>query len=294
MNINVRRIVLALCICTGVLSCKEVPPLIDFSEPILLARDTTYVTTDIPQNPLKSVLIEDVSGVKCNNCPRAAIIAHDVQKKYAEGRVIVMTLHSNDFGAFTSPYADSKDTFNTAEATQIIQDLYIGNVAGLPTGCIDRKVFDGETQSLLAYAKWETKVDEQLLETPKVLVDVEIIRKPGRTIIANVKATFLEDDATPVYMSVFITESHILSKQKMPDNTYDKNFEHNFILRKGVTTFSGLRLAESVEVGRVFEKGFEIDIPEKYKIENCSIVVLINKIGATSNEVLQSAEGQID
>ena len=94
-----------------IFGCTEVPPFIDFSEPILLAKDTTYITTDIPQNVLKNVLIEDISGVKCNNCPKAADIAHDIQGKNDLGRVVVMTLHSNKYGAFTAPYSDSKDTF---------------------------------------------------------------------------------------------------------------------------------------------------------------------------------------
>jgi len=125
-------------------SCQEVPPFIDFSEPILLLKDTTYVTKDIPSNAIKNVLIEDISGVKCNNCPKAAEIAHNIQSKNEKGRVVVMTLHSKNFGIFTDPFADSQDTFNTDEATLIIDNL-MGDITGLPAGAIDRRVFEGET-----------------------------------------------------------------------------------------------------------------------------------------------------
>ncbi|MBO6516018.1 MAG: Omp28-related outer membrane protein [Bacteroidia bacterium] len=284
-----RRLGLALVLFASIMGCKEIPPPIDFSEPILLARDTTYVTTDIPTNPEKSVLIEDISGVKCNNCPKAADVAHDVQKKNP-GRVVVLTLHSTDFAVFTAPYSDSRDTFNTEESTQIVRTLHQGNVAGLPTGGVDRKVFDGETQSLIPYTTWEARVNEQLDLKAKATLDLELIKEAGRRVIANVKTTFTEADATPVYMSVFIVESHILSKQKMPDNSFNPDFEHNSILREGVTTFSGIKLADNVEAGRVFEKGFTIDIPEKYVMEDCSVVVLINKQDEFNKEVVQCAE----
>jgi hypothetical protein len=274
--------------------CSEIPPFIDFSEPILLATDTTYVTSDIPQNVLKNVLIEDISGVKCNNCPKAAEIAHDIQLKNDPGRVVVLTLHSNNYGAFTAPYEDSKDTFNTVEATRIVSNL-IGEPSGLPAGAIDRKLFEGKTSKInQQYESWEAQVNEQLALNPKVALDLEIINESGRTVIANVKTTFLEADATLVLLSVFIVESKIKSKQKMPDNSYDKDFEHNSILREGVTIFSGLILADEVEVGRVFEKGFEFDIPDKYDIDNCTIVALVNKNDSESTEVLQCIEKPIE
>ena len=277
-----------------IFGCTEVPPFIDFSEPILLAKDTTYITTDIPQNVLKNVLIEDISGVKCNNCPKAADIAHDIQGKNDLGRVVVMTLHSNRYGAFTAPYSDSKDTFNTVEATEIVSNL-IGELSGLPAGAIDRKLFDGKTSKVnQQYETWEAQVNEQLVLDAKAELEVEIINQGNRNIIANIKTTFVEVDATPVFLSIFIVENKIKSKQKMPDNTYDSDYVHYSILRKGVTNYAGLKLAESVEVGRVFEKGIEINIPEKYDITNCTIVTLINKNQSGVTEIVQCAETQIE
>ena len=97
-----------------------------------------------------------------------------------------------------------------------------------------------------------------------------------------------------MFLSIFIVENKIKSKQKMPDNTYDSDYVHYSILRKGVTNYAGLKLAESVEVGRVFEKGIEINIPEKYDITNCTIVTLINKNQSGVTEIVQCAETQIE
>lgn len=278
--------------------CTEIPPIIDFSEPVLLATDTTYVTTDIPQDVKKNVLVEDISGVRCNNCPKAAEIAHDIQDKYPN-RIVVLTLHSNKYGAFTAPYPESKDTFNTEESTEIISNL-IGEPSGLPAGAIDRKIFDGKTSKInQQYESWESQVIEQLALTPKADLQLEVIKQENRRVIANVKATFLEADATPTFMSVFIIESHIKSKQKLPDNTYDKDYLHNSILRKAVTNYAGTKLADNVEVGRVFEKGFVFDLPEKYDLAYCDIVVLLNKNeklpdNSFLTEVLQCVEKPVE
>jgi len=273
--------------------CTEVPPVIDFSEPVLLATDTTYITSDLPQNVKKNVLIEDISGVRCNNCPKAADIAHDIQDKYPN-RIAGLTLHSNKYGAFTAPYPESKDTFNTVEATEIVRN-FIGEPSGLPAGAIDRKVFAGKTSKInQQYETWESQVVEQLALTPKADLELELIKQQGREIIANVKATFLAEDPSATYLSVFIVESHIKAKQKMPDNTYDKDYLHNSILRKAVTNYAGVKLAYNLEVGRVFEKGFVFTIPEKYDINYCSIVVLINKNEQATTEVVQSIEKSIE
>lgn len=282
----------------ALISCSEIPPFIDYSEPVLLATDTTYITANLPQNVKKNVLIEDISGVKCNNCPKAADIAHEIQDKHPD-RVVVLTLHSKNYGAFTAPYPDSKDTFNTDEATQIVSNL-IGDPTGLPAGAIDRKLFPGKTSKInQQYETWETQVNEQLALTPKAALELEVIKQSGRSVIANVKATFLEEDLTPTYLSVFVIESHIKSKQKMPDNTFQSDYEHNSILRMGVTNYAGIKLADNVEVGRVFEKGFVFELPEKYNMDECEVVVLINKNekkpdNSTLTEIIQCIEKPIE
>lgn len=276
-----------------ILGCGEIPPFVDFSEPILLARDTTYLTNVFPQNVKKNVLIEDISGVKCNNCPKAAKVAHDIQDKFPN-RVVLLTLHINGFPLLTAPFKDSKDTFNSEVSDNIVNYL-TGLPGALPAGSIDRKMFAGETGKVeIVYQTWETKVVQQLQDEPKAELELSVFKQQGRKVVANVKTTFLEDDATPTYLSVFITESGIKSKQKMPDGTFNYDYEHNSILRDAITHYAGLKLADNVEVGRVFEKGFEFEIPEKYVMDNCSIVVLVNKNDKESTEVLQCIEKPIE
>jgi len=289
-TISGRLLILFSALLLFVTGCKEIPPFIDYSTPILLARDTTYVLNNTPEAEDKNVLIEDISGVRCINCPEAAEIAHDIQDRNEEGRVVVMTLHTKKIANFTRPYSD---TFNTDEATFIVDNLIDGSVSGLPTGSVDRKIYSGKTDALLKPATWETFANEQLLLKTKANLNLDlVVDKEKRSVIANVKATFLSDFPEGAYLSLFITESHILSHQ-LVDTGVKPDFEHNFILRKGITPHNGIKLASVIEKNRVFEKGFEFTIPEKWVFENCNIVVLLNPVKQGANDIIQTKEQKI-
>ena len=78
----------------------------------------------------------------------------------------------------------------------------------------------------------------------------------------------------------------------MPDNSYDKDFINNLILRRGITPYNGILLSDDIEFGRVFVKRVEFAVPDKYELENCSLVVIINRVNTGDDEILNCAEVQ--
>ena len=71
---------LSLCSIALFVSCEEEPPYIKFTEKPLL--DTVYMSP-APNAQAKKALVIDVTGVRCNNCPRAAKVAKDLVNQYA-------------------------------------------------------------------------------------------------------------------------------------------------------------------------------------------------------------------
>ena len=70
-----------IAIVSALVSCKEEPPAVDFSVPPV---DTTYVDGGIQAGTqLKNVLIEDFTGVKCINCPKAQAQAKQAEMQMA-------------------------------------------------------------------------------------------------------------------------------------------------------------------------------------------------------------------
>lgn len=268
-------------------ACVEVPPFIDYSEPIVLLKDTTYITGTLPTPEDKVALIEDLSGVRCTNCPDANVTAKDIQSKNP-GKVVVVTLFPSSLKTFTTPYP-GEDTLVTQDAEYIMTSI-MSTPTGLPNGAVDRKKFDGEPAITIRETKWEKYVNDQLLLKSAVNTDLDVIAKPDeRKLIANIKATFTKKFDHPVFLTLMLLESDIESKQDTRTGEKD-DYIHHHVLRKCITPFNGVELAPNVEIGRVFEKGFEIKVPEKYNFANCSVVVLINLNQSDNKEVLQSKE----
>ncbi|MCB9262452.1 MAG: Omp28-related outer membrane protein [Flavobacteriales bacterium] len=289
---NVKKISVWLVFASLWLGCKEALPPIDFTEPIKLLRDTTYIADNLPVGVQKNVLLEDISGVRCTNCPKAAVIAHELKDSFPD-RVVVMTLHTWELSTLTAPYVDSKDTLNTEVATEIVSNL-IGKPNGLPAGAIDRRIFSGSSVRYINnYNSWRTLVHDILKEEPVADINLSLVRTGDNTVNANIKTTFLKGQSEAVFLSVFLIESGIVSNQEMPDVTINNDYVHNDILRMGITPYAGIKLADNVEVGRVFEKGIPIEIPKKYNQDNCSIVVLVNFAGSNS-DVLQCVEAHVN
>ena len=277
-------------------SCREVPPVVDFTEPILLAKDTTYFTSDVPTNTKKTILIEDIAGVKCVSCPNAAQAAKDI-KKDNDGRVVILTAHPWSLWQNTEAYADSKHVLNSDAAEEIFK-LYQPYIIGLPAGGIDRYAFSGQSSFATPYQSWTTKAAERLSQQPTVDLNLEVLKPKDRSLVINVKATTLKEEPGDLSLVLFLTESHLISKQKKYDNNgsavVDYNYEHNYVLRENITkVIGGVPLISNANRGTVVEKGFRYDVPEEYKLENCNVVAIVQKPNGQTYTILQSAEAII-
>jgi hypothetical protein len=274
----------------AVVSCKEVPPFINFEPDVELLVDTSYITSPLPSPQDQNIFIEDISGVRCSNCPKAAKVAHDLLDN-TPNRVVVSTIHANLLAGFTTPYktveySNAMD-FRTEEGTNIVREL-IGEPLGLPSGALNRISFAGETQVAISERTWPGHTLDLLARKSKVNMELTVKKDTSnKTATATIKAVFTEKITDPVYLSVMITESHIISPQLF-DSGVAENYEHNFVLRKSLSTHHGILLAQEItEMGKTFEKGFELEIDEAWVYKNCSIVVLVNRHGIDSKEILQ-------
>jgi hypothetical protein len=102
-------------------ACEETPPFIDYSRPIVLLNDTTYLVTTIPASEDKRVLVEDLSGVRCVNCPDANATAKAILAKNPE-KVVVLTLFPISLKIYTTPY-EGEDTLANEDAENIMTQI---------------------------------------------------------------------------------------------------------------------------------------------------------------------------
>jgi hypothetical protein len=116
---------------------------------------------------IRKVFIEDYTGYRCGNCPRAAEEASRLLKTY-DTNIVVLALHTGSI--FARPFGSKfKQDFRTEAGEQLFAD-YIGN-AGQPNGTINRAIFDG--QKIVAYTGWEEKYLSESKKTPLAWIDLQ-------------------------------------------------------------------------------------------------------------------------
>jgi hypothetical protein len=152
-------------------SCKEEPPFINYAPPQSIF-DTTYLTGIYSATP-KQILIEDVSGAGCSNCPKAATIARSIID-VNPGRVNEVTIYPNNtsFSILVLPINingyKSKYDFTLDIAAKLIN--FVSVPPSLPSGYIDRKNFNGNWYE--PKESWTSDVTSELSVAAPVNIDI--------------------------------------------------------------------------------------------------------------------------
>lgn len=262
------------------MACEEVPPFIDLN-PTAKSKDTTYITADIPAAQHKAVLIEDITGVRCNNCPKAASRAKDIITSKTEDSVLLLALYTRHLPNFTLPYDGFLD-LTTDFSYQLVDAL--GAPTGLPSGYVDRNISSGQTVRFQSYTTWANLVNERLkLSTPVNIALEKTIS--NRELNFKINLTYTKAPAYNNKFAVYLVEDGLLSKQAMPDGAKEKDdYEHNHVLRHAFGLATGNPINESLVPGRVIIKEYNYTIPNNMDINKCHLMCVVTD--AITNEVI--------
>ena len=263
-------------------SCdEELPPVIMVEEekPLL---DTSY-TSAVPSAAVKKVLLFDVTGVRCNNCPKAAVLAKNLINANP-GRLEVVSLYPKTPLSLTFPWPGF-DTMSTLEADQIATAM--GGITSLPLGAVDQVAYNGS--KLLNTSDWGAALTAQLAKTSPLNLSVKSTWKAaeGKARI-EIKATANTALSTNYKWVVAITESGVSSKQSDQDapGGVVEEYDHEHALRTVVGSTLGSDInANAVSGGFVREKHFYFTPKAKWVAANCDVVVWI--YNADTKEVVQ-------
>lgn len=284
-----------------VIACEEEPPFINFDEP-KTTIDTTFVKAIPAAAQVKQVLLEDVTGVQCVNCPDAATIAKALQVANP-GRVNVVALHPKDLlDNFTKPITkaghESKQDFRTPEAATICKDI-LGVPNSLPKGGIDRVKFADKSDLLLDRTDWTAKVNAQLLVPPPM--NITLTKVPGKAneIIVDVEVEYTVSATDTNYLTILLVEDSIIDVQEyidyslpIPAPDYNNNYNHMHIVRAAMTSATGdlLNKANAPLVpGRVFKRRYVFNVTNPiWVLKHMDAIAFVHRNGSTKT-VLQTA-----
>lgn len=272
-------IFIILAVLFSISACEEIPPVVP---------DPPEIESD------RVVLVEELTGVQCPNCPSGSDELVALKSIYKEN-MIVVALHTPFLGA---PYANSKFNFLTDEAEEI--EAYLGDYLGKPSISVNRKHFDEEEFLLLSIlSPWGDRIGEPF-ESPDekfALLHIDIANtysESDRKLVSKVSLDPQNDLEGDFNLTVYITESHIIDYQDN-NGTKDPNYEHNHVFRTVLTNTLGDNLPSSMATNQIVERTFEFTFPDEegwWIPENCEVIAFISEIdgGAGTKEVLQAGE----
>jgi len=253
----------------------EEPVPINFRVKVKPLLDTTY-TGASPAVQEKHVILYDITGVRCNNCPQAADKAKQIEAARS-GKVHVLAVYITPMPNLTAPWR-GYDTLTTPIADQMISATGV-SVNSLPNGMIDQAEFG--TSRLISMNEWEARVNDRLAETTPVNIELSSIwDAAAKEAVITLKMVYNSDksDETHRY-TIALTEGGIVGKQSDKDTAGGIRYyyTHNHVLRTTITSPGGDLLNEPLVAGRVFEKQYRYKPAGNFKPANMHVVAFVQR-----------------
>lgn len=279
---NFKHLFILLCLCLCYFGCEEINNPIPSFQP----------------NGARKVLLEEFSGANCAPCADAAQEIANLQSLYGENLVVV-TMHTFLSSPQARPVADATYDFRTLEGTEVLG--FLGVPIGIPTGSVNRALFENEDDLLLNKTQWAGFISQEISRTPEVGLTIEhSLEATNRVVNITVRIVPNQDLSGDFRLSVLLTEDNITDKQLSPNGVID-DFKHSHILRSTVTPFDGLSIGNELFSGKAITRSFRVSIPTAndggpWNISQLNIVAFatINDIDKGIRRVLQADEVSVE
>lgn len=256
----------------SVAACDVIDPN-EYITPVV-GGDTTIAVTN-----KRVVLIEEFTGQRCPNCPKAAEEVHKLQKIYPD-QVLVIAIHS---GFFAMPIGEFTADYRTEEGTEIYNYFHPET---FPNSTFCRMKID--ESYLVGYQSWESLVPTVVEQDAiaNVTIDPIKVNNETREIEITVKTEMNTANSMNVKVAAFILENGIVSPQAY-DQTVQEEYVHNHVLRGG---FAGA-WGEDIKGLGSDSKTFKLTADTEWNLNNCEVVAYIyNK---ETMEILQAVKAEL-
>ncbi len=240
----------------------------------------------------KVVLIEELTGVSCPNCPAGSSELQNIITDF-EGLVVGVGIHG-DF--LTEPVeGHSIYDFRTNVASEL--ESHFAPFLGKPAAVINRVQFP--TEDFLGIDNidlWQQYVLAEFNKSSQITFEYNIDYDPAtRTVTLGLDIFPVVDLPGQYALSLMVTEGHIIDAQKNVSEIID-DYEHEHVLRDMMTATLGDPIGSNLEQGKAVSKTYTYTIPESDNLwvpENMDIVGFVTDITGGEEEVLQAFEAHI-
>ena len=213
----------------------------------------------------RAVLIEDLTGQRCINCPTGTDIINGIIQTYGEDNVIAVGIHSGPLG-FTGNskrvglMTDTGDEYYTYWAN--------GTNLGQPSAIFNRK--KGPSDNL---NNWAAEVGLIISEKANLSIDITNAYDAKKRELTTKVGAFGVNGTVNGKLQVWIVEDGIKAMQMMPDGSANQEYIHNHVFRAAVNGTWGEEV--TVKEGETTSKDYSYVLPETWNAENISVVAFV-------------------
>jgi len=257
-----------------ILSCEEIPLVL--ADPLIPESD-------------KVVLIEELTGASCPNCPKGSAAIENILNKYPD-KVAVVAIHG-DFLASPIPNR-SKYDFRNKKANDL--ENWFRPWYGKPAATTNRILTDDaqEPYTISSPDLWQAQVENELQKPHllNLLMDIKYdsLTRKMEVEIAAIPLVELNGNYN---ISVYITESGITDAQTNGGVIVD-NYVHNHVLREMLTKFDGDNIGNNLQKSSILKRNYTYTLPPEsqglWKASNIEVVAMVSRSSSSDRSVLQA------
>jgi thiol-disulfide isomerase/thioredoxin len=254
-------------------------------------NDTVYSDTTIQNS--RRIIIEDFTGMKCPNCPKATDIADTLKSEYPE-LIIAVAIHNS--GNFSEP--DDEFTLDLrTETGEFLRNEF--QMSFFPSGLINRSDYFNDNDPITGIPQWENTIDQMIQDQsfiePRFDMKVQSIYNTESRILRLIPTIdVLQPVSGEVRLHAFLLENGIIGPQIDNRKTPSKipNYEHNHILRHGFPgNGTGRTIFTDAQVGDQFtvespQDELRTNVSEEWTANNMEVVVYLTEVN--TNEIIHS------
>ena len=219
--------------------------------------ETERLIYEKPEPAKRVVLLEDFTGQKCTNCPKATDVIEQLQEAFGDVFVPV--------GIHGGPLGFAGNAKNVGLATETGNEYY--NHWGLqyqPVGLVGR-------HGAVDYPEWTDAVKKELAKpAPLHLEGTAFLAEDAITIQVIAEGT---DGTVTGKLQVWVIEDGISALQMMPDGPVNQAYIHNHVFRAAVNGTWGEDF--SIKEGDTWQQTMTQVLDSKWNPEQLSIVAFV-------------------
>ena len=261
-----------------IFSCEEVPVVVPMG-------GTGGGPVEPTDSTLRVVLLQELTGVKCPNCPTGAAEAKRLLEEFGE-QLVVVAIHG-DF--LTTPLTESQYDFRTNFSRTIENNTPF---LGKPAAAVNRRSFNGPPFLAYDVDDWQPLIEQELENEAEIKIEIDA-EEDGGSINVSIDFTPLVDLQGGYNFAVALTQGAIVDAQEENGNIIEE-YEHEHVLRHMFTAPLGDILGSDLIEGETITKSYSFLIPTNasplYDLDHIEVVAYVTKDGASESPVIQAAK----